>query len=121
MRADRPGRREQVGRPGGTQGVRTLERLAHLRGAQRRQLVDDRVGPHVPYGGEQVLSIHHVGHHGLGPGVTQPLGVARATADPDHLVAGGDELAGEGPTDGARGAREQNSHGWGSLRQVSPR
>src|SRR5262249_47477735 len=120
VRADRPGGLEQVGGPGGTQGVRTPHRLPYLRGAQRGQLVHHRVGPHAPYGGEQALAVHHVGHHGLGAAVAQPVGVGLAAADADNLVTSGDELAGEGRTDGARGAGEQYSHGFGPFLRVSP-
>jgi hypothetical protein len=74
--------------------------------------VYDRVGPHLAHGGEQVLAVHHVGHHGLSAGVAQPLSVGLAAGDADNLVASGDELAGERCTDGARGAGEQDSHGF---------
>jgi hypothetical protein len=70
--ADRPGGREEVSGPRGAQVVRTLHR-PHLPGAQRGQLVYDRVGPHVAHGGEQVVAVRHVGHHVLSAGVAQPL------------------------------------------------
>ena len=108
-----------MGGPRGAQVVRTLHRLPHLPGAQRGQLVHDRVGPHVAHGGEQVLAVQHVGHHGLRAGLAQPLRVGLAAGDADDLVAGGDELAGERSTDGARGAGEQYSHGFIPFLQVS--
>ena len=120
MGADRPGGREEVSGPGGTQVVRTLHRRPHLRGAQRGQLVHDRVGPHAATAASRLLAVHHVGHHGFGAGVAQPLGVGLAAGDADDLVAGGDELAGERCTDGARGAGEQYSHGFIPFLQVSP-
>src|SRR5215470_9881167 len=75
--------------PCGAQVVRTLHRVPNLSGAQRGQLVHDRVGPHVAQGGKQVLAIHHVGHHGLGAGTAQPLRVGLAAGDAHDLVAGG--------------------------------
>jgi hypothetical protein len=82
--------------------------------------VHDCVGPHIAHGGEQVLAVHHVGHHGHRAGGAQPLGVGLAAGDGDDLVTGGDELPGERCTDGARGAGEQYSHGFGPFAQVSP-
>jgi len=81
--------------------------------------VHDRLGPQVAHGGEQVLPVHHVGHHGLGASVAQPLRVGLAAGDADDLVAGGDQLAGQRCTDGARCAGEQNSHGSIPFLQVS--
>jgi hypothetical protein len=45
--------------------------------------VHNRVGPHLAHGGEQVLAVHHVGHHGLSAGVAQPLSVGLAAGDAD--------------------------------------
>ena len=110
--ADRPGGREEVGGPGGAEVVRTLHHPPHLPGAQCGELVHHRIGSHVAHGAEQVLAVHHVGHHSLGAGAAQPLSVGLTAGDADDLVASGDELAGERCTDGARGAGEQHSHGF---------
>ena len=104
MGADRPGGREEEGGPVARR-LFVLYPLPYLPGAQRGQLVHDRVGPHLAHRGEQVLAVHHVGHHGLSAGVAQPLSVGLAAGDADDLVAGGDELAGERCTDGARRRR----------------
>lgn len=45
-----------------------------------------------------------------GPQGLEPAPAHRVAGQAEHLVAGGDELAGEGDADGAAGAGEQDPH-----------
>jgi hypothetical protein len=84
--------------------------LPHPPGAQRGELVHDRIGAHVTHRGQQALAVHHIGHHRFRADAAQPLSVGLAAGDTDDLVASVDQLPGQRPTHGARGSGEQNSH-----------
>ena len=70
--------------------------------------MDDAVG--ALRGGAQTVEIVHVSAGDLRPGPGQGLGPGVRTAEPDHLMAGGDELRNEMGADKARGAGQEHSH-----------
>jgi len=119
--AQRLGGVQEVGRALGAQPVGQ----GHAAVPARRlpeggELVDDGVGPAAVDGPQQVVAVQGVGHHRGGAERLEPAPPSLVADQAEHLMAVGDELAGEGDADGAAGPGEQEG-GAGSRRSAPPR
>jgi hypothetical protein len=111
--AHRPGRGEQVVRPGGAQLVGLREGLVEIaqaaRRGQRGQLVDDHVRLRAGDRLTDRRGVETVGHHRLGAKPAPQILLGRATGRP-HVMAARDKLGHQLAAHRPSGARDEHSH-----------
>jgi hypothetical protein len=89
--------------------------------AQRRELVDDGVGAEASHGGEQCLSIEHVGDHRVGALRLQPRGARGRTGDADDVMPRGAQPGNQRTSEGAGRSGEQDPHDLPSVKDAAAR